>query len=237
MRASIAKIALLAAASVALAGCELILGLERTDRSGSSVEPGNGDDPGPDAGAGGGGVPSGECTVPSNLDGLEEDSEASGLVDFTAEGRVVAVTVLLDGSANPDVLVIALREGFGPFSQGITSGSFTLGEELDPDTCGVCVGLGGDVNPFSLVPSQTYLATSGTLFIEAVSLPGDDEGDPDGGFIAAGVGDVVFDDYECVGPGDAGVSFGGCSSSLDFYFFEVGLTPGSAAYDGCRSSL
>jgi hypothetical protein len=77
----------------------------------------------------------------------------------------------LNADAKPDVVFISLWDGYGAFMGGtIHTGTFTLGgAEGDFTSCGVCVLMGGDYDPTTMMTTQDFIATGGTLTVTSLS--------------------------------------------------------------------
>jgi hypothetical protein len=69
----------------------------------------------------------------------------------------------------PDVVLVELWDGFGGFTGGkVRTGTFPItGEDLDYDTCGICVLMLADVA--NNTPAKLMLATAGTVTITSVA--------------------------------------------------------------------
>jgi len=88
------------------------------------------------------------------------DPTAADLVSFLGP---------LNGDALPDYLSVELYPGYGVFSSGLTTGTFSLtgGDEGNYSTCGACVTIMTDVNTASS-PVQwvdDYFQTAGSITI------------------------------------------------------------------------
>jgi hypothetical protein len=78
---------------------------------------------------------------------------------------------------DPDILSIELIAGYGRFEDEITTGTFTLsGDELNFETCSVCVALSDE-------DETLYFATGGTVKVTSI----------DGTFVAE-LSDVTFEE-------------------------------------------
>jgi hypothetical protein len=85
----------------------------------------------------------------------------------TGSSSSVGVGCLLEADSATDYLFLELREGVGYFTGGLTTGTFALtGDELNPQTCSVCLELRGD---YAASGSARLLPTEGTVRIDSTS--------------------------------------------------------------------
>ena len=133
---------------------------------GDDDPPGGGDDDPP----GGGDPPA--CLAAATYPGFTEPLAFSFTMEGSTTPDVLVLEAALDGAAKPDVVLIQLFKGFGPFAEGeIAPGTFEItGADAQYATCGVCVLVLTDVDPTSGEETGTpYLATSGSVTITSVS--------------------------------------------------------------------
>lgn len=164
-------------ALVVVAGCEASLG--GTAQGGS-----RGDDPlRPDAGMASGDARPLLDALPmaaaDNACGVASDhgdlGTLSAFAGAEAQGTTTSLTHWLEAptpatasQATPDLVVIELWDGYGPFAGGVArAGTFTIsGAETDYDTCGVCVLIAANVTATGA--SKLLFASAGTVTVTSV---------------------------------------------------------------------
>jgi hypothetical protein len=92
---------------------------------------------------------------------------AQGVGDDHANPDAITYFAAMDTNPFPDEVQLELITGYGVFTNGISTGTFPLtGDELDYETCGMCVRLFADVGGDDM---QQYFATGGTVTITSIN--------------------------------------------------------------------
>lgn len=104
----------------------------------------------------------GSCPFPSSLGALgalDGDSEGDEyFVDFYAE---------LNAAADVATVYLSVEDGYGPFTNGLKTGTFTLtGDERNAATCGACVQLYAST---SAEEGMVYMPTGGTMNVTSIN--------------------------------------------------------------------
>lgn len=126
-----------------------------------------------DAGPGSGGEdapPVSNCKAAPSYSGTFNDQNGAA---ETGDGNETAnLSGLAALNMDPDFLFVDLWEGYGVFTGGITTGTFTIeGDEASPADCGACVSIYADIvlTGNSLTAADIYAATGGTLTISSIN--------------------------------------------------------------------
>jgi hypothetical protein len=92
----------------------------------------------------------------------------NGDVLVNAENGYLSIDGVVEAGPPVDLFVIDLFAGYGVFTDGLKTGTFTItGDETDYNTCGVCVSVLGDFDPMTGSPMM-YVAQSGTVTITSI---------------------------------------------------------------------
>ncbi len=104
-----------------------------------------------------------------------------------------------------DLIIMQLFENFGPFTSGLTTGTFDIsGSETDFNSCGVCVRVFADIDPNTGVPQQQFMATSGTVTVTNI-----DQG------LSGVLDNLTFSEIELSQQTGQTFVSGGCSTSIN----------------------
>lgn len=103
------------------------------------------------------------CLVPADYGDVGAKTGTTSLGPTTA-------TIVLDMGPPRDSFFLRLASGKGAFAGGLQTGTFTIaGDELDSDTCGVCVNLLADIG--NMGPQKFFFANAGTVTLTSHTPP------------------------------------------------------------------
>ena len=133
----------------------------------------------------------GTCTASATYAGIITDGGAPPTATYTGpddagDPAEYEYDAQLNNDPEFDYLDIELYAGSGVFANGIDAGTYTLsGADLQYSSCGLCVLVMTDTDPNSGQPTDTYLATGGTVTIDQNSFTSTPVGDGCDSSIAA----------------------------------------------------
>jgi hypothetical protein len=174
------------------------------------------DPPAPDPPADPAGETSSHCAVrmPSYGDLMSPSYQVAQAVGSEADAFAFAAD--MDAAHPPDIVTMQFLRGRGAFASAIRPGSYPLaGDELNLETCGLCVIVYGDCDRVTSCP-DVYLATGGTVTLTSVA-----------GRLVGSAHDVTFEHvtdpwsppYVASPVGD------GCQSSFSHMTFDTEIQP------------
>jgi hypothetical protein len=119
--------------------------------------------------------PTGACTAESSYTASAATSQGSLYACETmgcavTEAVELYVDAALNADATPDLLGLELFKGFGPFTKGITTGTFPItGDDANYGTCGACLLIRTNLDTGTGEIADSYMATGGTITITALT--------------------------------------------------------------------
>lgn len=159
-----------------------------------------------------------DCKVPTSY-GLATAGQPSAQRTGSGSDEVIYSSAYLDASATPDILEIDLLGNTGVFAgRPPSTGMYDLGGvQTDLTTCSVCVLLLADLHfdaAGSGTYSATYLATAGTLGIDALDTR-----------FSAGLSDATFVRVDLGSDDTSTPTSDGCTTAIDHIALAAPLAP------------